>query len=205
MITLLIIGITVITSMLAMNDMGMKYRLMFNPVKVEDDKEWYRFLSSGLIHADFIHLGVNMFVLYMFGTTVEDSFDIYFGGKGRLFFVLLYVLSLAASHTYSYFEQRGNASYNSLGASGAVSAVLFAYIIMYPTNMLYIYGIIPMPAFVLGFLYLAYSVYMGKKNVDNIGHEAHFSGAIFGLIFTIVLKPGLVASFFEQIKAVLFL
>jgi membrane associated rhomboid family serine protease len=200
MITYIIIAITVFTSLTYMENHSLKHKLMFNAYYIHHNKEWYRFFSNGLIHADFMHLGFNMVSLYMFGRSVEKSFTNLFDAQGILFFVLLYVGGLVMSSIYSYEKHKNNEYYNALGASGAVSAVIFSYIILMPTNTLrFIFFPIPIPAYIFGGLFLAIEYYLGKRGRDNIGHDAHFWGAVFGVLFTIMLKPALFTRFIDQI------
>jgi len=201
MITYYIIAATVCVSLISMNDNSLKGKMMFNPYMIHHKKEWYRFFSSGFIHADFAHLLFNMFSLYMFGTAVEQGYQALFEGKATLFFILLYVTALVLSSMYEYEKNKNNMYYNALGASGAVSAVVFAYIILAPTQKLFfIFLPIPIPAYLFGLIFLGVEYYLDKKGNSNVGHNAHFWGAIHGAIFTIILKPGLVISFIEQIK-----
>jgi membrane associated rhomboid family serine protease len=192
-VTLIIIIGTVIVSLLAFNNREIFRRLAFNAYDIKHFKNSYRFLSYALIHADWIHLFVNMMVLYSFGRTVEHYYELLFGVKGILYFILLYIGGTALSTLPSYGKHKDDYSYTAVGASGAVSAVVFSFIVFDPLNKLMIFPIpIGIPAIIFGVLYLVYSAYMGKKNIDNVGHDAHFWGAIFGFVFTIALKPSLV-------------
>lgn len=202
MITFIIIAITVFISITTMENDTLKNKLMFNAYMINNRKEWYRFFSSGLIHADFMHLGFNMFALYMFGKGVETiyGYDDVFGAKGPLFFILLYVGGLALSSLYSYEKNKDNIYYNALGASGAVSAVVFAFIILNPTSRIGLMFLpIKIPAYIFGVLFLAIEYYLGKRGQTNIGHDAHFWGAIYGVAFTLILKPSLFTYFINQI------
>src|SRR5665647_322858 len=197
-VTLIIIAVTVIVSLLAFNNREIFRRLAFNAYDIKHFKNSYRFLSYALIHADWIHLFVNMMVLYSFGRIVEQYYEMLFGLKGILYFILLYVGGTALSTLPSYGKHKDDYNYTAVGASGAVSAVVFTFILFDPMGKLTIFPIpIGIPAIIFGILYLIYSVYMGKKNIDNVGHDAHFWGAIFGLVFTIVLKPDLVVRFYS--------
>ena len=202
MITLIIIAVTVVVSIISMDNYSLKNKLMFNAYMIHNRKEWYRFFSNGLIHADWMHLAFNMFSLYMFGGSVESRYadgDV-FGAKGILFYILLYVGGLAMSSLYSYEKNKNNIYYNALGASGAVSAVVFAYIILAPTQkLMFIFLPIPIPAYLFGIIFLGAEYYLGKRGQSNIGHDAHFWGAVYGIVFTIILKPSLLKSFIEQI------
>jgi membrane associated rhomboid family serine protease len=199
--TLIIIIITSVVSLIAFSNGGVFNRLKFNAYAINNNREWYRFFSHALIHADWMHLLMNMFVLYSFGGMVEDFYKFYFGSKGILYFLTLYVGSIVVSSIPSYEKHKNNAYYNAVGASGAVSAVLFASILFYPTGkIMFIFLPIPIPSFVFGILYLIYSAYMAKKNVDNVGHDAHFYGAVFGFLLTILFKPKLFMLFINQIS-----
>lgn len=201
MITYIIIAITIIVSIVSMNDHLLKSKLMFNPYMISHNNEWYRFISGGLIHADWMHLAFNMFSLYMFGVAVEQNFHYLFGEKAVLFFILLYITALILSSMYEYERNKNNLYYNALGASGAVSAVIFSFIILSPTTQLYFMFLpIPIPAYLFGLIFLGIEYYLDKRGNSNIGHNAHFWGAIHGVVFTIILKPSLVLSFIEQIK-----
>jgi membrane associated rhomboid family serine protease len=201
MITLIIIGITVLVSIAAMQNETLKNKLMFNAYMIHHRKEGYRFLSNGLIHADWIHLGFNMYALYMFGRGVESMYSEVYGGKGPFFFILLYVGALVMSSLYSYEKNKNNIYYNSLGASGAVSAVVFAFIILNPTARLgFMFIPVPIPAYLFGLILLGIEHYLSKRGNTGIAHDAHFWGSIFGALFTIVLKPGLAMEFISKIQ-----
>lgn len=174
-------------------------RFIFNPYIVQSKKEWFRFISSGMLHADWIHLFVNMFVLFSFGSALEDTFKETFGGKAEVYFLLLYVGALMASVLPTYKKQKDNPAYNALGASGAVSAVVFSFILFYPLHELCLYGLLCLPGIIFGVLYLVYCYYMAKKAQDNINHDAHLWGALYGFFFTVLLKPDLFISFLQQI------
>lgn len=200
-ITYAIILITAITSIRAFNDETLRQRMLFNPYLIRRERDVTRWLASGFIHADLMHLIINMYVLYAFGQWVELSFHALFGGFGGLLFAALYLLGIVVSHTTTYFKERDNPYYNSLGASGAVSAVLFSAILLYPRQEIYFvflpfFGI---PSFVFGILYLLYCQYMTRRNADHINHDAHFAGAVFGFIFTGLLRPRLFMNFIDQI------
>ncbi len=202
MITYIIIAITVITSIKGMDDYSMKNKLMFNAYAIKHHKEWYRFFSGGLIHADWTHLFFNMFSLFMIGKHVESYYsDFYvFGSKGPLFYILLYVGGLFMSSVYSFEKHKNNSYYNALGASGAVSSVIFAFIILNPTAKIGLFILPPIiPAYIFGGIYLAAEYYLGKRGNTNIGHDAHFWGAVYGMLFTIALKPSLFNLFIQQI------
>lgn len=197
--TLYIIIITALISISAFSNQNLTSRFMFNPYLVNKNKEWYRFVSSGFIHADWLHLIINMFVLYSFGTQVELIYESVFGTMGKFYYIMLYMGGLIISVAPTYKKNKENAYYNSLGASGAVSSVLFAYILFNPWSKIYLYAIIGIPAIIAGVAYLFYSQYMNKKGGDNVNHDAHFWGAVFGFLFTFALKPSLISYFFSQL------
>jgi membrane associated rhomboid family serine protease len=200
MITYIIIAITAFVSITSMNNPSLQSKMMFNAYMINHRKEWYRFFSNGLIHANWIHLGFNMYSLYLFGRGVEQGYTALFEGRGILFFILLYVGGLAMSSLYSYEKNKNNMYYNALGASGAVSAVVFAFIILAPTAQLgFLFLPVPIPAYLFGLIFLAIEYYLGKRGDDNVGHDAHFWGAVYGALFTIILKPSLVSDFIQQI------
>lgn len=174
---------------------------MFNAYMIHHRNQWYRFFSGGLVHEDWMHLGFNMYSLYLFGSAVENGFAVIFEEKGPLFFVLLYVSAIAMSSLYSYEKNKNNMYYNALGASGAVSAVIFAFIILAPTTKLvFLFIPFPIPAYLFGLIFLGVEYYLGKRGNTNIGHDAHFWGAVYGIAFTLILKRDLLNNFIEQVK-----
>lgn len=197
--TIIIIIITVALSMYAFSNHDILYRWMMNPYSVKSRKEYFRFLTSGFIHSDYVHLGFNMLTLYFFGDLVEYFFETKSAGQGTLIFVIFYLAAIVLSEVPTFLKHKNNPNYNSLGASGGVAAVVFSSIMIYPDNVLYISMLFPIPAFVFGILYLIYSYYMSKRGKDNINHDAHFYGAVFGIFFTLVVDPELFSTFFEQI------
>jgi membrane associated rhomboid family serine protease len=141
-----------------------------------------------------------MFVLWNFGEIVERHFLLFFGPvKGAIYYVLVYLLVIICASIPSYIDKRDNESYLAVGASGGVSGIVFIYILLYPWEMLYLYGIIPIPGIIAGVLYLWYSSYASKNVQDRIDHSAHFYGALFGLAFVLVLKPSLFAAFLRSL------
>lgn len=204
MITYLIIAITALVSIIAFNNRDLFERLVFHPYSIKRNNQGYRFLSYGFLHADWAHLLINMFVLYSFGILVEDYYKYVFDVKGEFYYALLYLGALALSAIPSFGKQKDNYNYKAVGASGAVSAIVFSSIVFEPLNKLYLFFLpIPIPAILFGIIYLIYSVYMSKRNIDNIGHDVHFWGAIYGMAFTIALKPSLFTNMFETIAGTL--
>ena len=200
MLTVIIIAITCIVSILCFNGTLNGNKLIFNAYQVWHRKEWYRMLTSGMIHSGWGHLFFNMLTLYFFGRAVEQYFSAAFGGVlGTVLYVVLYVSALAISSLGDLVKYRDNWNYNALGASGAVSAVLFASILFAPKMGIYIYLIpIPVPGYIFAPLYLLYCWYMAKRNMDNIGHTAHFWGAVYGILFPIICKPDVLSFCLSQ-------
>jgi len=201
--TILLIVITSAISILAFNNRELFNKLQLNPYAVYHKKQWYRIISHGFLHADWVHLFVNMFVLFSFGRSVQNIFE-HLAANGIikspiLAFVLLYFGSMIFATVTTIAKHKDNHFYNSVGASGAVSAVIFTSIFFQPLANLYFYAVIPIPGIVFGVLYLGYSHYMSRKEKDNINHDAHFIGAIFGLLFPILLDPKLVNVFISQL------
>jgi membrane associated rhomboid family serine protease len=197
---LAIIIITALISIYAFFNQEVFGSLKFNAYAIRHHGQGWRFFTYGLIHADWMHLFINMFVLYSFGKAVIDAYHFYFDVKGYLFYLLLYLGGIVFSVLFDYGKHKDDPNYNAVGASGAVSAVLFASILVYPTGSVFLFPIpFPLPSVVFGAFYLVYSAVMARRAKDNIGHNAHFWGAVFGLIFTIALKPVLAISFWNQI------
>jgi membrane associated rhomboid family serine protease len=197
--TFLIILVTSIFSIMALNKPELMYKYQFNPYQVLNRKQWYRLFSYAFIHANWVHLAVNMFVLFSFGRIIEFYYNYYFGDKWIIYYLTLYTGSVVVSNLYTLIKQKDNYYYNAVGASGAVSAVVFSSILFEPMSKILIFGVIPVSSIIFGILYLIYSIYMSKKNVDNIGHDAHFLGAVFGFLFPILIKPELFNIFLFKI------
>ena len=201
MVTLIIILVTAAVSILCFSGRLNGNSLVFNAYQVWHRKLWYRMLSYGLVHGGWGHLIFNMLTLYFFGPVVEQYFSAAFGTTaGAVLFALLYVSSIAVSTTGDLLKYRDNPYYNAVGASGAVSAILFASILFEPKMGIYIFMIpIPVPGYVFAPLYLVYCWYMAKRNMDNIGHTAHFWGAVYGLLFPLLCKPSIFNHFLTQL------
>ncbi len=194
-ITLMLIIIISLVSIMAFNQQGIMAQFQFNAFQVVHRKQYYRLLSHALVHANWEHLLVNMIVLFSFGTAVEKYFRLYFGSNGTYYFLALFVGSVIFSSLASLIKQRNNYYYNAVGASGAVSAILFSAIFFDPWAKIYFFGILPIPGIIFGGLYLYYSWYMSRKNIDNIGHDAHFLGALIGFIAPVLIRPSLFFDF----------
>jgi membrane associated rhomboid family serine protease len=198
-VTYILIGVTVLISFAAYSNNNLMRQFMMNPYTINNRKQYYRFITSGFIHADHVHLFFNMFSLYFFGTTIEYIFGLVFGPAGTIYFLALYFLGIIVSDIPSYMKHRNNPGYNALGASGGVASVIFASIIFQPLANIYIY-FVPIPGFILGIAYIFFSWYQGKKANDNVNHDAHLYGALFGVVFCAVLYPQSLPEFVEQIK-----
>ncbi len=205
-VTLIITIITSIISFMAFSNQKLMNDLIFYPPAVANNNQWYRFFSCGLIHADFMHLLFNMFAFYMFGQYVEQAFQQIFPQTGIFLYIVLYVSSLAVSLIPTYMQHREDPYYRSLGASGAVSAVIFAGIFLFPTQGIGIMFIpIAIPGFIFGPLYLIISGLLNKKGGGNINHSAHIWGAVYGVVFTMVTSfvlsdYNLFENFMQQIR-----
>jgi membrane associated rhomboid family serine protease len=186
-ITLAIVALTCVISFTAFSNEKVINDLIFYPPAISNNNQWYRFVSCGFIHADIMHLAFNMYSFYLFGDMVERAFEAIFGGAGKVLYLILYIAALAICLVPTYLQHKDNYHYRSLGASGAVSAVIFVGIFLNPTMGL---GIFPLPfhipGFIFGPLYLILSAYMAKKGHGNINHSAHIWGAIFGIVFLII-------------------
>jgi membrane associated rhomboid family serine protease len=193
--TLIIIAITAVISMLALNNINLIRQLILWPPALSRDHQYYRLVTYGLIHADPQHLLFNMLTLYFFGQAMEPLYN---GLLGPFGFAIFYVGGLIVSILPTYLRNRNNAQYRSLGASGAVSAVLFAFILIQPWATIYVF-FFPLPAIVYAVLYIGYSIYMDRRSADNINHSAHLWGALYGVIFTIVMAPQVIGVFLSSL------
>jgi membrane associated rhomboid family serine protease len=200
-ITYLIIGTTVLISFMAFNNAEILYRFKHWPYAEARRKEYHRWLTGGFLHGDYMHLLFNMFTLYFFGKNVEWWFQALFPQVGVLLFAVFYLVAIVASSAATYYKHKDNPGFASIGASGAVSAVLFASILLDPAMSIYIFLIpIPIPGFIYGIFFLWYSNYAANRAGDNIDHLAHFYGAVFGFIFPLTFKPELFMHFLAQLQ-----
>ena len=201
MFTLIIIIITVAVSLLCFSRQEVSAALQFSAYDVWHRRQWHRMLSYGLVHGGWGHLLFNMITLYCFGRIVEQYFSAAFGSSGPILYVVLYVTALVVSTIGDLIKFRNDPSYCAVGASGAVSAILFAAILFEPKMGIYIYLIpVPVPAYIFAPIYLIYCIVMARKNVDNIGHSAHFWGAVYGLLFPLLLRPDIFSHFLNQLQ-----
>lgn len=196
MITYLIIGITVVLSYLCFNNRELFMKLAFIPYRTVRNNEWYRLITHGFIHADTTHLLVNMFTFWSFGTYMERTFE--YMGFGIGGYLTLYFGGMIVASLHDLVKRRKDPYYVSIGASGAVSAILFTSIFLDPWGKILLFAVIPIPGILFGVLYLAYCQYMARQAGDNINHNAHFYGAVYGFIFPILLEPSLIQVFFSH-------
>lgn len=197
-ITTIIIVLTSIISFLAFNNARLMNALIFWPPAVSMRHQYYRFVTCGFIHADIMHLAFNMFTLYFFGKALE----LYYMGDLGLepyYYVILYFAALIVANIPSYLKHRDDYAYRSLGASGAVCAVLFAFILLRPWAPILLF-VIKMPAIIYALLFLGYSIYMSRRGGDNVNHDAHMWGALFGILFTAAVHPAILSDFVQQLS-----
>lgn len=196
---ILIFGI----SLWGFNSQTIFEKMMHYPYQEARDNSYYRFLTSIFLHGSWLHLLVNLFVFYTFGAAIENQFGHLFGPTmGRVNFLLLFLLSGVLADLFTFRKHRDDPHFRSVGASGAISGVMFSYVLFYPLENLYLYGLIPIPGIIVGVLYLWYSNYAAKKEGGRIDHSAHFYGAVAGVIFTIVVYPKVIMSFIQQLLGV---
>lgn len=206
MITTIIIILTSLISIRSFKDDELMNKLIFHPPTVKQGG-WYRLFTYGLVHADYPHLIFNMFTLYFFGMDIERVFKMTFGQTtGAMFFIILYISALFVSILPTYFKNKNNASYYGLGASGAVSAIIFAYVLINPMNFMGIMFIpIMLPAFLFGLIFISISVALEKKQTGGINHSAHITGGVYGILYILIFfylfaDINLINSFIAQIK-----
>jgi membrane associated rhomboid family serine protease len=205
-ITLYITIATVAVSLLAMNNETLMDKLIFHPYSVSRNNKLYQYITSGFIHADFMHLAFNMFSFYMFGDLVEQYFTMLFGASGSFFYLLMYFSALIVCLIPTYYQHKHQYNYRSLGASGAVSAIVFAGIFLQPTMQIGFFIIPPIiPGFIFGPIYLGLTAYLSKQGHGGINHSAHLWGSLYGVAFLIISAYfmsgiNLVASFVDQVR-----
>lgn len=203
-VTLLIIIVTGLISAQALNNRNVFDSLRHHPYTEHRSKEYFRLLSAGFLHGSWLHLIVNMYVLHIFGGHVEREFLVDFGvTKGRIFYLLFYLLGIIAGCLPTFLKHKDNSSFASIGASGAVSSVLFAFVYFYPWSELRLFFAIPIPAIVFAVLYLGYSSYAGNKGGRTIiDHLGHFGGAVWGIIAIVGLMSHRLDDFLEALMNV---
>lgn len=202
-ITLIIVVVTCVVSYFSFQNRTLFDQLKHYPVIEAQEKQFYRLLSSGFVHGSMMHLAINMYVLYTFGTQVENVFVQIFGSMGKLLYLVMYLLTIFAADIPSYFKHKNNPSFASIGASGAVSGIVFIYIMFFPWAGLTIFPLffLSIPAFILGILYLVYSSWASTNRSDGIDHSAHFYGAVFGVLFMVVIRPQTLPYFIDQLMS----
>ena len=199
MATYIIIGITCVISYFALNNRDIFNRYLHSPYIEHRNKEFIRILSSGFLHGDLTHLLVNMYVLFVFGEYVEKQFVIQYGPSGQIYYVLCYMIIIVMANIPTFYKHKDNQSYRSIGASGATSGILFLYVLFNPWSTLLLFFIIPVPAILLALGYLYYSHWASKNQNDLIDHQAHFWGAVAGIVLGIILLPAAIPTFIEKI------
>ncbi|MEO8884648.1 MAG: rhomboid family intramembrane serine protease [Mucilaginibacter sp.] len=189
----IIFVLTIITTLITFSNEDLYGKMMLHPYSVSKGKYLYTLITSGLIHKDWMHLFFNMFSFYFFAFQLEATI-------GHWQFGLLYFLSMVLSDLPSVYKHKEDFWYHSLGASGAISAVIFSFILFSPMSKMMIMPIpIPIPAILFGVLYLLYCTYASKYSQDAINHDAHLFGALSGLLITIIMYPSVVHFFIGQI------
>jgi len=195
--TWILIGLTVIVSWVAFERPKWMDRLTLWPPAIDRKHEYDRLVTYGFVHADWMHLLFNMMTLYFFGPLAEGYYAEY---MGPLAYPLFYLSALVVAILPTYLRHRRDAHYRSLGASGAVAAVLFTFVLLSPWSIIYVF-VIPCPAIVFGVLYLGYSVWADRSGHGNVNHAAHFWGALYGVAFAIAAEPRVVPAFLEQLAS----
>lgn len=190
--TTVILIITVIVSLAAWQIPSLFRRLIFNAPLIQKG-QIDRFITHGFVHQDGWHLFFNMFTFFFFGRAVEKLYIHKFGYLG---FLLFYIAAIVVSVIPDFIKYKNNPNYATLGASGGVTAVLFVFVLLYPWNLIYFFGILPIPAILFAIIYVAYSIYANKQNNSYVNHLAHLTGAAFGIIATILIEPSVLIHFF---------
>lgn len=203
---ILLIILTCIVSYYGFNNRSFFEKLKHFPYQEQRDKSFSRWLTAGFLHGSWMHLLINMFVLYTFGDYVERLLvQLYGAAMGRTAYILLYLAVIILANIPTYLKHRNNPGFASIGASGAVSGIIFIFILLNPWEKIYLYGVIGIYSIIAGVAYLIYSSWASKNSRDNVDHDAHFYGALFGLIIIIALKPQLFTIFIQEIQNVPFL
>ncbi|KAF1711801.1 rhomboid family intramembrane serine protease [Pseudoxanthomonas sacheonensis] len=194
-VTYALIAITCVVSWIAFNNRKLADRLILWPPAIDKHKQYDRLVTYGFIHADFMHLLFNMITLFFFGPPIESLM----GDMGVWVYPVFYVSALVVSILPTYLKNQKNPNYLSLGASGAVSAILFAYILVRPWSIIGVF-FIPMPAILFAVLYVGYSIWMDRRGGDRINHSAHLAGAAYGVLFMLIMEPRVLGHFLRQLQ-----
>ena len=204
-VTVLLIILTGFVSYRSFNDPALFNKLLHHPFTEKRENQFYRWITSGFVHGDWTHLIINLFVFWSFGEAVEGIFVAKFGATlGRINYLVLYFGSMIVADLFTYLKHKDNSAFSSVGASGAISGVVFAYVLFSPMSMLLVMFIIPMPAVLFAVLYIAYSFYASKRGLHKIfDHDAHLWGAIAGIVITILFIPESIKIFVDQVGNVL--
>ncbi len=195
MLTLILIGASVLVSWLAFNNAKRLERLILWPPAIDKNKQFERLLTHGFIHADWQHLLFNMITLFFFGRLIERTMGQLIGPLG---FLLFYLSAIVVAILPTYLRHRNDANYRTLGASGAVSAILFAFVLLDPWSLIFVF-FLPVPAIVYAMLYVGYSIWMDKQGRDNVNHSAHLWGAGYGVLFTLLMEPRAGPAFVQRL------
>ncbi len=198
-ITVIIVAVTSIISYLSFNNYTLIDRLKHDPVREWHHGEWYRLFTCSLVHGGWMHLLVNMFVLWQFGGQIERILEYTHPATGKIAYLAIYVVTVILANIPTSLKYKEDPGYSAVGASGGVSGIVFMFILFYPWQMLYIYGILPIPGIVAAFLYLGYSIWASKNARDHIDHLAHIYGAIVGPLLLLLYMPEAIQIFLRAL------
>ncbi len=199
-VTIILVIITCLISYQCFNNQQLFYRLSHWPIREHRNKEYYRLVTSGFVHGGWVHLLINMFVFWNFGEIIERHFQAFFGEvTGLVIYVLVYIAIIVLASASTFIKKKDDENYMAVGASGGVAGIVFIFILIYPWESLLLYGIISIPAIIGGVLYLWYSSYASKNVKDRIDHDAHFYGALVGVVLMILLKPSVLTDFLHKL------
>lgn len=199
-LTYILLGLIVLVSVQGFNSPSMINKMTFSPYHVKHHNQFSRFFSHLLIHADWGHLFFNMFSFYFFGSYMEMVLKMNYGVEaGSIHYLVIFFIGGLFATLWPYARNQDNPQYQSLGASGSVSAVIFAFVLWSPNESLYIMALFPIKAYIFGPLYLAIEYYAFKKGRSNIAHDAHIGGALFGIAYILIINVDKGKEFFAQI------
>jgi len=194
-VTYVLIGVTVLVSWQAFGNRALLERLILWPPAIKRHKQYDRLLTHGFIHADMTHLLFNMITLFFFGRAIEPVFVERIGMVG---FAAFYLSAIVVAIMPTYIRHANDSHYRSLGASGAVSAVLFSFVLFAPWSLIFVF-FIPVPAIVYAVLYIGYSIWMDRRGTDNVNHSAHLWGGVYGMLFTVMMEPRVATTFVARL------